>query len=47
MSVTIADITFARVEHDAGADLLYLHVSDPSTAVDFDETRGSRAPIRR
>lgn len=38
MSVTIADITFDRVEYDAGADVLYLHVGDPSTAVDFDET---------
>lgn len=38
MSVTIADITFDRVKYDAGADVLYLHVGDPSTAVDFDET---------
>lgn len=38
MSVTIADITFDRVEYDADADVLYLHVGDPSTAVDFDET---------
>lgn len=36
--MTIADITFDRVEYDAGADVLYLHVGDPSTAVDFDET---------
>jgi uncharacterized protein YuzE len=38
MSVTIADITFDRVEYDADADVLYLHVGDPSSAVDFDET---------
>jgi uncharacterized protein YuzE len=38
MSVTIADITFHRVEYDSDADVLYLHVGDPSTAVDFDET---------
>lgn len=36
--MTIADITFDRVEYDAGADVLYLHVGDPSRAVDFDET---------
>ncbi len=38
MSVTIADITFDRVEYDAEADVLYLHVGDPSRAVVFDET---------
>lgn len=38
MSVTIADMTFDRVEYDADADVLYLHVGDPSGAVDFDET---------
>jgi uncharacterized protein YuzE len=38
MSVTIADITFDRVKYDADADVLYLHVGDPSAAVDFDET---------
>ncbi len=38
MSVTIADITFDRVEYDSDADVLYLHVGDPSTAVEFDET---------
>ncbi len=36
MSVTIADIEFDRVEYDA--DVLYLHVGDPSRAVDYDET---------
>lgn len=38
MSVTIAGITFDRVEYDADADVLYLHVGDPSRAVDYDET---------
>jgi uncharacterized protein YuzE len=38
MSVTIGDITFDRVEYDAGGDVLYLHIGDPSSAVDFDET---------
>lgn len=38
MSVTIANITFDRVKYDAEADVLYLHVGDPSRAIDFDET---------
>ena len=38
MSVTIGHITFDRVQYDADADVLYLHVGDPSSAVDFDET---------
>jgi len=38
MTVTIGDITFDRVEYDAEGDVLYLHVGDPSRAVDFDET---------
>lgn len=38
MTVTIGDITFDRVRYDAGADVLYLHVGDPSTAVDLDES---------
>ena len=36
MTVTIAGITFDRVKYDAEADVLYLHVGGPSTAVDFD-----------
>jgi YD repeat-containing protein len=36
MSVTIGGITFDRVRYDRGADVLYLHVGDPRTAVDFD-----------
>jgi uncharacterized protein YuzE len=38
MTVTIGDITFDGVEYDADGDVLYLHVGDPSAAVDFDET---------
>jgi uncharacterized protein YuzE len=38
MSVRIGPFTFDRVQYDADADLLYLHVGDPRTAVDFDET---------
>lgn len=38
MTLTIADVEFDRVEYDAGADVLYLHVGDPSRAVDYDET---------
>ncbi len=36
--MTIADIDFDRIEYDADADVLYLHVGDPSSAVDYDET---------
>lgn len=36
--VTIGGITFDRVRYDAEADVLYLHVGEPATAVDFDET---------
>lgn len=38
MSVTIDSITFDRVRYDRDADVLYLHVGDPSTAVAFDES---------
>lgn len=38
MTVTIGDITFDRVRYDADGDVLYLHVGDPSQAVDFDES---------
>jgi uncharacterized protein YuzE len=38
MSVTIGHITFDRVQYDADADVLYLHVGNPKAAVDFDET---------
>src|SRR6266487_3517277 len=38
MTITIGRTTFDRVRYDRDADTLYLHVGDPSTAVDFDET---------
>lgn len=38
MNVRIGDITFDRVDYDRDVDVLYLHVGDPSTAVDFDGT---------
>ena len=36
MSITIAGITFDRVTYYAEGDVLYLHVGDPGTAVEFD-----------
>jgi len=36
--VTIGGLTFDRVRYDADADVLYLHIGDPSSAVDFDES---------
>ena len=38
MRVTIAGIEFDRVVYDREGDVLYLHVGDPSAAVDFDGT---------
>ena len=38
MSLTIGGITFDRVVYDEGGDVLYVHVGEPSAAVDFDET---------
>jgi uncharacterized protein YuzE len=40
MSITIGGITFDNNFYDAGADVLYLHVGDPASAVDFDESDG-------
>ncbi len=37
-SVKVAGIEFDRVVYDSEDDVLYLHVGDPSTAVDFDGT---------
>ena len=37
-SVKIAGIEFDRVVYDREGDVLYLHVGDPSSAVDFDGT---------
>jgi uncharacterized protein YuzE len=36
--VTIAGVTFDRVVYDREADVLYLHVGEPRSAVDFDGT---------
>lgn len=36
MTVEIAGITFDHVSYDREGDVLYLHVGDPSTAVEFD-----------
>ncbi len=36
--ITIAGITFDRVRYDQGADVLYLHVGEPSSAAEFDES---------
>lgn len=38
MSVEIGGIVFDNVDYDREGDVLYLHVGDPATAVDFDET---------
>jgi uncharacterized protein YuzE len=37
-TVTIGGIEFDRVVYDRDADVLYLHVGDPGSAVDFDST---------
>ncbi|MHB8296268.1 MAG: DUF2283 domain-containing protein [Acidimicrobiales bacterium] len=36
--ITIGGVSFDRVRYDRGADVLYLHVGDPSSAVGFDES---------
>ncbi|MHB1710813.1 MAG: DUF2283 domain-containing protein [Acidimicrobiales bacterium] len=36
--ITIGGVTFDHVSYDREADVLYLHVGDPSSAVDFDES---------
>ena len=38
MGITIDGITFDQVAYDEDADVLYLHVGDPSTATDFAES---------
>jgi uncharacterized protein YuzE len=43
MSITIGHSTFDRVRYDEGADVLYLHVGDPATAVDFGESAEGHA----
>lgn len=38
MTISIAGIHFDRVDYDEEGDVLYLHVGNPATAVDFDES---------
>jgi YD repeat-containing protein len=38
MTVTVVELTFDNVAYDDAADVLYLHVGDPSDAVGFDES---------
>jgi uncharacterized protein YuzE len=38
MSVTVAGIEFDNTFYDQDADVLYLHVGDPASAVAFDAT---------
>lgn len=38
MEVSVGPYTFDNVSYDAEADVLYLHVGEPSTAADFDES---------
>jgi uncharacterized protein YuzE len=38
MTITIGSSTFDNVLYDADVDVLYLHIGDPSTAVEFDES---------
>jgi uncharacterized protein YuzE len=38
MTVKVAGIEFDRIVYDREGDVLYLHVGEPSTAVDWDET---------
>jgi len=38
MTVKIAGIEFDRIVYDAEGDVLYLHVGEPSGAVEFDES---------
>jgi uncharacterized protein YuzE len=38
MSVKVAGIEFDNSFYDREADVLYLHVGDPASAVDFDAT---------
>jgi uncharacterized protein YuzE len=38
VTVKIAGIEFDRVDYDRDVDVLYLHVGDPSSAVDWEDT---------
>lgn len=38
MKMTVSPTTFDRVDYDAAADVLHLHVGDQGRATDFDES---------
>jgi YD repeat-containing protein len=38
MSIAVGELTFDNVFYDEEADVLYMHIGDPATAVDFDES---------
>ena len=38
MTVVVGDLAFDNVAYDGDADVLYLHVGDPATAVEFGES---------
>ncbi len=38
MSLTLAGVAFDNTLYDADADVLYLHVGDPATAVEWRDT---------
>jgi YD repeat-containing protein len=38
LTVTIGKATFDHVLYNAGADVLYLHIGDPSSAITFEES---------
>jgi YD repeat-containing protein len=38
MTVILGDLEFDNVLYDGGADVLYLHVGDPTVAVEFYES---------
>ena len=37
-AITVGGVTFDHVNYDSDADVLYRHVGDPASAVDFDES---------
>jgi uncharacterized protein YuzE len=43
MTIKIGRTTFDNVFYDADADVLYLHIGDPSSAMDFDKSPQSHA----
>ncbi len=37
-AITIGGVTFDRVSYDPAADVLYRHIGDPASAIDFGES---------